>query len=91
MGANGLCTIFSPKREVGVDPFPAIEHYRTDVPGRMQARVCGDQLFGDNGERTEVGVQRRAEVRGDERIPTRNDARDSSGGAPVDGVRSPSR
>ena len=45
------------RREVGVDPLPAIEHHRAHVAGRVQTRVRGDQFLGDDRERTEVGVE----------------------------------
>ena len=79
------------RREVGVDPLAAVEHDGAHVPGRVQPGVRGDELLGDDRQRAEVGVERRAEIRGDERIAAGDDARDGSGGGPVDRVGSPDR
>ena len=79
------------RREIGVDPFPSVEHDRAHVSRRVKAGVRGDQLLSNDGQRAEVGIQRRPEIGRDERIASRDDARDGSGGAPIDRVRSPGR
>ena len=77
------------RRDVRLDPVAPVEHARRRVPGRAQPGVARDEILGADGQRVEVGLQRRGEIRVGERIAAGDEAGDAPGRGPVDGIGRP--
>ena len=77
------------RRDVRLDPVAPVEHARRRVPGRAQPGVARDEILGADGQRVEVGLQRRGEVRVGERIAAGDEPGDAPGRGPVDGIGRP--
>ena len=58
-------------------------------PGARRPGVARDEILGADGQRVEVGLQRRREIRVGERIAAGDEPGDAAGRGPVDGIGRP--